>query len=120
MSFFDAQDFLPAMGLYIANDVVKAWSWEKDDDQFGKRHSWSIGGEGVEAIATVDLQLAQLTLSISERDISGVEEGRDADPVLTFEALFQFEDQTVVKDGVALPYTSQAMADVIRQFNELL
>lgn len=118
MSFFSADEFLPVFGPSIRNESVQSWVWAPEDDQIGKQYSWDIGGDGVEAIATVDLQQSQLLLSISERNISDEGDPRQNDAVVTFLALIQFEDQSVSLDGQALPYTEQAMRDVIRQFND--
>ena len=118
MLIANALDFIAACCSQIRNDTVQAWVWGEDDETFGKSVSWPIGADNVEAIASVDLQSTQLTLSISERDISGQSDGGTTeDAEVTFVALVQFEDQTVTLNGDTLPYTRQAIQDVIMQFN---
>lgn len=119
----DAVDFLRRFGPEFENETVRGWQWGQDDSDFGKTVSWDVqsfapeAGQVVEASASVDLQLTQLTLSISERDMT---EWRlaNTDTTLIFEALVQFEDRTLTVNGVEREYTEAEVRSTIREFNE--
>lgn len=113
----DASEFLANFGALFENEFVRAWQWGGDDADFGKSYSWTVRaidpelGQVVEVVASVDLQLTQLTLSISERESA-------ADAVLTFVALVQFEDRSLAVNSVETEYSALEIMAVIADFNE--
>lgn len=113
----DAREFLACFGATFENEVVRTWQWDGEDADFGKSHSWTVrpfapeAGQIIEVVASVDLQLTQLTLSISEREV-------DADAVLTFVALVQFEDGTLAVNSVERECCEQEILAAIADFNE--
>lgn len=120
----DASSFLSAHASNFENEAVRAWRWGDDpeDNDFGKSHSWDVvpfspeHGQTVQVNASVDLQLTQLTLSISERDMS--EGPASADTNIVFEALVQFEDRRIVVDGAEREYSTDEIRALIAEFNE--
>lgn len=119
----DAKDFLERFALEFGNDAVQGWVWGGEDDDFGKAISWDVRpykpeeGQVVQANASIDLQLNQLTLAVSERDMK---EGAlaNTDTRMVFEALVQFEDRTLTVDGADREYSESEIRTVIREFNE--
>jgi hypothetical protein len=119
MNVTSAIDFLSDYLLLFKNEVVRSWVWESEDSDFGKCVSWPVmDGSGMECVATVDLGLTQLQLSISERDTSRESEDPSVDTVVVFDALISFEDRTVTLNGEPLGYTEDAIREVINQFNQ--
>ena len=119
----DAKDFLARYGREFENDAIQGWVWGGEDDDFGKALSWDThpcepeSGQTVQANASVDLQLTQLTLAISERDL-GDKVSPHADAAVVFTALLQFEDRTLTVDGDEREYSESEIGAVIREFNE--
>lgn len=115
-----AADFLQHWAARFSNEEIRNWVWAADDDDFGRRTSWRVGGDpAVEAVASIELVLNQVQLTITERDLATSSEGMsDADSVVVFDALIEFETQSIVLDGEPLPWTEAAVAAVVQQFNE--
>lgn len=119
----DAKDFLRRYAAAFENETVRGWEWIGDDDDFGKSLSWDVRpydpkeGQTVQVNASIDLQLTQLTLAISERDMT---EGgsADVDTSVVFEMLVQFEDRTLTVNGVEQEYSDSAIRAAILEFNE--
>lgn len=120
MSVTNAVDFLSDYLLMFTSEAVRSWVWGPEDGEFGKSVSWPVvaAESGVDCVATVDLGLTQLQLSISERDTSRESEDPTVDTAVVFEALVSFEDRTVTLDGESLGYTDGAIREVIGQFNQ--
>jgi hypothetical protein len=124
--------FLQDFANDFAAPIVHSWQWVDEADQFGLVHSWDVvepdiaDGHRIRANASIDLQAAQLTLSISEREQRALadefELGRTVpqDSNVTFVALVQFEDQTLTVDGVGRPFTADEIRGVIVEFNGLV
>lgn len=119
----DAKGFLGQYAAAFENEAVRGWQWVGDDDDFGKSLSWDVRpydpavGQTVEVNASVDLQLTQLTLAISERDMT---DGNSAatETSVVFEVLVQFEDRTLSVNGVEQEYSDSAIRAAILEFNE--
>jgi len=105
----DAKSFLVTFGQRFPLASVQAWTWEADDDEFGKRAELLLAPA---ATATVDLQLTQLMLVITERDSSNQDSGSS----VVFDALIQFEDGTVVINGADHPFSLDAVRLAIDEF----
>jgi len=120
MNVTNAVDFLSNYLLMFTSEEVRSWVWEPENGEFGKSASWPVvaAGSGVDCVATVDLGLTQLQLSISERDTSRDSEDPTVDTAVVFEALVSFEDRTVTLNGESLGYTEGAIREVITQFNQ--
>jgi hypothetical protein len=119
MNVTSAVDFLSNYLLLFTNEEVRSWVWESEDGDFGKCASWPVVADsGMECVATVDLGLTQLQLSISERDTSRESEDPSVDSAVVFDALISFEDRTVTLNGESLGYTEDAIREVINQFNQ--
>lgn len=115
----DAVRFLAHFGPSFDNETVRSWVWTDEDGDFGKRESWDVAtSASLQTIASVDLGLTQLQLSITERDASGEADERVNDAVLVFDALVSFEDRTVTLNGDSLGYTEASIREVISAFNE--
>lgn len=120
----DANDFLMGFGGEFENEVARNWRWSgQDDDDFGKMESWTVrpydpdNGQTVEVVASIDLQLTQLQLSISERDMTnGLLSA--ADTTVVFDALIQFEDQTLTVGGEEREYSESEIRLAIQEFND--
>ena len=105
----NAPEFLASHGKLVIQPV-KAWEWDAGDDDFGKRFSLPIPPF---ATATVELQLNQLSLVITERDNTVV----DADTTVVFDALIQFEEGFITMDGLTHPITDTGIQFVLNEFN---
>ncbi len=119
----DAKDFLERFAPEFENVAVQGWKWDKEDDDFGKSLSWDIrpydpeSGQSIQANASVDLQLTQLMLSISEREMENSPLD-NTDTRIVFDALVQFEDRTLTVSGTEREYSESEIRAVIREFNE--
>lgn len=120
----DASRFLSSFAHFFENDVVREWKWDgSDDNDFGKAHSWDVvpfdpeAGQVVQANASVDLQLTQLTLSVSERQMD-TGPSSNTDTRIVFEALIQFEDCRLTVGGVEREYSEEEIRAAILEFSE--
>lgn len=119
----DAGQFLARFASDFEHEVVRAWTWGGEDSDFGKALSWDVqpfapeAGRVIQVNASVDLQLTQLMLAISERDM---EQGAlaNTDTQVSFDALIQFEDCALVVNGVEREYNENEIRAVLREFNE--
>jgi hypothetical protein len=120
MEIICAAEFLQHWAGRFSNDEIRNWVWTVDDDDFGKRTSWHVGADpAVEAVASVELMVDQVQLTITERDLATSSEGvSDADATVVFDALIQFEEGSVVLDGEPLPWDEKSITSVVQQFNE--
>jgi hypothetical protein len=120
MNITCAVEFLQAFGSLFGSDEVRNWVWTVDDDEAGKRTSWTVGDDpAVEAVASVDLMEGQLQLTVTERGLgTSSEDVSTSEPQVLFDALIQFDEQTVIINSEPLPYTVEAISLAIRQFSE--
>jgi hypothetical protein len=121
MEIISATEFLQQWAARFSNDEIRNWVWSSDeDDVFGKRASWRVGEDpAMEAVASAELMLDQIQLTITERDLATSSEGMsDADATVVFDAQIQFEEQSIVLDGEPLPWGEKSIASVVQQFNE--
>jgi len=117
MDVTGAGEFLAEFRHSFANEEVRGWAWDSEDDEFGKRASWHVGDDpALETIASVDLSATQLQLTITERDVATSTEGEDARVV--FDALIDFEEAQITFNGEPLVYTPEAINEAIAQFNQ--
>lgn len=112
----DAPSFLQKFAVNFSQPEVQKWTWGAEENDFGKSVSWDIpAGEGQPKLnATIDLQLTQLALVISEHD----DVAKHADATIVFNALIQFEDGIAVVDGLDRAYSEQTITDVIAEFHQ--
>lgn len=111
-----AVEFLSKFADQFENPEVRGWIWLAEDDEFNKTASWSPGVSGgfLNTIATVDLGLTMLLLTITERI---VEDSEGADSEITFSASIAFEDRTISLNDEPLTYDEESITSVIAQFN---
>ena len=116
MNVTDAAEFLSEFRQSFANEEVRGWAWDSDDDEYGKRVSWHVGDDpALETIASVDLGSTQLQLTITERDVATSTEGEDARTA--FDVLIDFEEGLLTVGGESLLYSAEAIREAIAQFN---
>lgn len=116
MTLGNAREFLAMFGLLFTHPVAREWVWNEGDDDFGKSVSWVITPASVDEVqaevsASIDLQLTQLQLVVSERS-----PGDSA--VVVFSVLVQFEEQSLVVNGEAGEFAEAAISEAIQEFNE--
>jgi len=114
----DAPSFIAQYRESFSNDVVRQWGWQDDDADFGKTHHWivraaSADGTEAEVSASVELQLDQLQLVVSERYPN-----LGADTQLVLNALIVFDPPALYIDGLETGFSESAIEHVLSEFNE--
>lgn len=110
-----AVEFLSRFAFRFENPVVRGWAWSPEDDDFNKTEAWQKESvDFLQTIATVDLGLTLLLLTITERPVDD-SDGTDAH--ISFSAAVSFEERTILINGEPLPYDDESIASVIAQFN---
>lgn len=116
MNLASAVDFLKCFGQLFTNEVVRSWAWQPEDDEFGRAHHWlvrpgSLDEVEAEVSASVDLQIDQLQLVVSERT-----PGEGSSIVLN--VLVQFVEQTLLVDGEPAEFSGAEITRQIATFNQ--
>lgn len=119
MNIANANDFLGQYKDMFAHEALRRWSWSAEDGEFGRLAQWSLNSsDGIECVATVDLQHAVLVLAVTERDITPDGEAGGRGTEIVFAATAAFEDRTLVVDGQEFEYSEAGFRELIELFNK--